>query len=479
MLTLRRAPAGGPARAWADWKSPQDIPWPWLTTLFAGFAGFSVAVTLVTSNPLHRLWGVFAACAYLLAAMAVLAWKSRGTDLALAGSLAGALAVPLALMAANRMRQPEVGVIDQSAWLLVHHGTPYLSPAVLAAAKDQNLFDPYLPLMTVFGLPRAVAGFAVLTDPRVWFGAVFIAVFGASLAVCGVGRGAGAGVAPRWGRDRGQRPRGVAAGAARWAGVARWPGLGRWVQVARWTGLVTVSPVIAFPLTVGGTDIPVLAFLCLGLALLWQRPRPVAAGLALGAAAAMKATAWPAVAVALALAAARDGWRSAARLAGTGLAVFAVLVGPVAVAWPGALAQNTLAFPLGLASVKSDAASPMPGHLLAETGPAGRAVALVLLVLAGLAVASWLVLRPPRTVPDATWRLVAGLSAMFVLAPATRFGYFVYPAGLLAWLGICLPAAGSPRLPAARLTARPGRPVPSGAPGAPGPQRRTRRARSP
>ena len=31
-------------------------------------------------------------------------------------------------------------------------------------------------------------------------------------------------------------------------------------------------------------------------------------------------------------------------------------------------------------------------------------------------------------------RLVIGLSAMFVLAPSTRFGYFIYPAALVLWL---------------------------------------------
>jgi len=43
---------------------------------------------------------------------------------------------------------------------------------------------------------------------------------------------------------------------------------------------------------------------------------------------------------------------------------------------------------------------------------------------------------PPRTVPAAIWRLIIGLTAMFVLAPATRFGYFVYPVGLLVWLEV-------------------------------------------
>jgi hypothetical protein len=37
-------------------------------------------------------------------------------------------------------------------------------------------------------------------------------------------------------------------------------------------------------------------------------------------------------------------------------------------------------------------------------------------------------------VPSATWRLIVGLVLMFTLAPATRFGYFMYPLGLWAWL---------------------------------------------
>ncbi|MGH3159555.1 MAG: hypothetical protein ACRDNF_23690, partial [Streptosporangiaceae bacterium] len=63
-----------------------------------------------------------------------------------------------------------------------------------------------------------------------------------------------------------------------------------------------------------------------------------------------------------------------------------------------------------------------------------------LLGLAGLGVAAWLVVAPPKDVPSATWRLIVGLTLMFTLAPATRFGYFLYPLGVLAWLLIA--AAG-------------------------------------
>jgi hypothetical protein len=365
-----------------------------MTVIFTASAAYALVMALVTANHLHRLWGIFAACAYLLAAMVVLAWRGRGLDVALVISFAGALITPLVLMAAARLQQPEVRVINTSAAMLVHQGTPYVGPAALAAAHNPNVFDPYLPLMTLFGMPRALLGFSVLTDPRIWFGVGFLAVFAAALA---------------------------AAGAK---------------DVVRWTVLVTASPVIAFSLVVGGTDIPVLACLCLGLALLWREPHPVLAGLAFGVAAAMKATAWPALLVAAVLLAARDGKRAAWTLCATALAVVAAIVGPVALLWPRALVQNTVLFPLGLASIKSQAVSPLPGHLLAGTGQAGHWAAVALLALACLGIVASLVVRPPRTVTAATWRLVIGLSLMFVLAPATRFGYFLYPLGLLAWLGI-------------------------------------------
>jgi hypothetical protein len=148
----------------------------------------------------------------------------------------------------------------------------------------------------------------------------------------------------------------------------------------------------------------------------------------------MKATAWPAIVVAISLALARDGKRAAAVMTAVSLAVVAVLVGPFAVLRPHSLAKNTILFPLGLASVTSQAVSPLPGHLIAQTGHAGRLFVIALLVASGVAVLASLVIRPPQSVPAAAIRLVIGLTLMFVLAPATRFGYFIYPGGILAWL---------------------------------------------
>ena len=373
------------------------MPWVWLAGGLAACALFAVGVAVFSADPLHRLWGTSAACAYALAAAAVMAWRSRqtaGVDIALGLMICGAILVPLLWMVWTGHGEPEVSVVANSAKTLITHGTPYKSAQVLATTTDPNQYNPYLPLMAVFGLPQALLGHGLLTDPRVWFGAVFLVVFAVALRIAGA-------------RDS-----------------------------VRWALLVTASPIIAFELCVGGTDVPMVAFLCLGFALLWRpgQSNALAAGLALGIASSMKATAWPALIVAFALLYVRDGHREAWRFTAAALAVVAVIVGPFAVLHPGSLVKNTILFPLGLASVKSQAASPLLGHVLAQTGTLGHTIVVALLIGAGLAIAVSLVISPPRDVPAATVRLVIGLSALFVLAPSTRFGYFIYPAALVLWL---------------------------------------------
>jgi hypothetical protein len=384
-------------------------------TLFAG------AVAVFSTNPPERLWGILAAGPYGFAALAALLAGRRGRRFAVAVSLAGAVIVPLAWMAWSGRGQPEVGVVIHSAGLFLHDGTPYQAAHAVATSHNPYVYNPYLPALAVFGVPHALFGGGLLTDPRLWFGVVFVLGFAGTLALSGV-----------------RRP---------------------WL----WTAVVTASPIIAFPLTTGGDDLPVLALICVGLALLRnvraERPalqgvlgpglrpglRPVLriilAGLALGLAAAMKATAWPALAVVLALVAARDGKRAAGWLALATIAVPIAVDGPVLIAQPAAVVSNTILFPLGLTKIKSPAASFLPGHLIAEAWGPGHLVAIGLVLLAGLGVAASLVLRPPRDERAAGWRLVTGLVLMFAFAPASRFGYAVYPLGLACWLLLTAPAA--------------------------------------
>ena len=114
---------------------------------------------------------------------------------------------------------------------------------------------------------------------------------------------------------------------------------------------------------------------------------------------------------------------------------------PGLLARPAGLLQNIVLYPLGMTMHKTPAASPMPGHLLAVTGKAGHLAAVGLLIAAALVIAGSLVVRPPADVPAATRRLAIALAVMFVLAPATRFGYFSYPVALLGWLAMTSRAA--------------------------------------
>jgi hypothetical protein len=104
------------------------------------------------------------------------------------------------------------------------------------------------------------------------------------------------------------------------------------------------------------------------------------------------------------------------------------------------MVQNTVLFPLGMTRRLTPAQSLTPGDLLARTGPIGHGVAVGLLLAAGLAVAVSLVVRPPRDLRAATWRLAICLTLIFGLGPAERFGYFIYPLALVGWLVLTSPA---------------------------------------
>jgi hypothetical protein len=185
--------------------------------------------------------------------------------------------------------------------------------------------------------------------------------------------------------------------------------------------------------------------------------------MALGVACAMKATAWPALPVLGAMLAARSAARTAWRFIGITILVAGALsaaTAPAALANPYAFLQNTVLFPLGLSKHKTPAASPLPGHLLASTGMVGHWVAVGLLAAAGLGFAISLIARPPADSRAAAFRLALGLAAMFTLAPATRWGYFVYPIALVGWIVLTKPPEAGVSEPAEELEDQP---MPAGA----------------
>src|SRR5579875_1462097 len=123
LLALNRGPGGVCGRSQSmPWQSLTTIRRRWLVSAFGVCALFGGGNALFSHYGVDRLWGVTAACGYSAAAVAVLAWKSRGTDLALAVSFCGALVVPVVWMAWTGQAHPDVSVVERSASMLVHHG---------------------------------------------------------------------------------------------------------------------------------------------------------------------------------------------------------------------------------------------------------------------------------------------------------------------------------------------------------------------
>lgn len=376
---------------------------------YLAFAGYALTAGLLGGDPLQRWWGIWAAGGYAAAALAAFLWRSRGRDVAVALALAGGIAAPLAWQQTawhgmGTGMESALAVVARSARLLLAHGSPYLPAAHLVHPLS---YDPYLPAMAVFGLPGALGMPGAAGNPRFWFA--------------------------------------LAAAAALWLAFHR----AARHDAFRLTAFAFASPVLAFGIVTGSTDVPVLALLCLAFALAGpgraaEGPRdhpsrrtlpcPVPAGLVIGAACAMKATAWPAFAVLAAMLAARGGrdmLRFLAAVAGAGLA--GLLMAPAMLASPASLARNTVLFPLGLTRQQTPAASPLPGHLLATAGAAGHWAALALLAAAATAIAISLIRCPPAGTNGALTRLAFGMTVLIVLAPATRWGYLAYPTGLAGW----------------------------------------------
>jgi hypothetical protein len=379
--------------------------------LFAAYA----AIDAVLSAGRDQVWATWAACGYLAALVILWRWGAR--TLAVLVSVALAVLAPLLWLSVAYPLEDGMVVIDRSAGLLLHHGSPYLTAAQISGWLSYN---PYLPVMSVFGLPAAAGLGGLPGNPGVWLALGTVAVLAVAFWIA------------------------LPAPAAQPGERRPWPS-----DALLATAVAVASPVIGLNLAVITTDPPVLAFMLLSLALVTvpagataRAARTVSSGIVLGVACDLKSTAWLAAPVMAALLAARDGlramWRFLAALVLT-VAALIVLLAPAVLTRPAAaeaLVQNSVLFPLGLTRHKTPAESLLPGHLLTSLGTAGHVISVGLLLAAGLAVAISLLTRPPRDVRAAIWRLTLGLTLMFLLGPDVRFGYFLYPFGLLGWLAL-------------------------------------------
>jgi hypothetical protein len=373
----------------------------------------------------YRVWGAISLVGYLFGlGQAVVGLVRPGLSGLLADrrtpivliAITGFL-VPLVVLLITRLHgvlwseQPEVWVVERSANLLFHHGTPYTDLAALGRPPIVDDYTPYGPVMTVFGLPRALLGAASpLGDARIAFAVGAVVVVAVALRVAG-------------------RP----------------------VVPVRALQLVVAGPLTVLTATTAGDDIAVVALVMLALALLHAR-RPVACAVVITIAVSMKLTAVVALVVLAVAVLAMLGGRALVRFLATVVGVGAVLNVPVLLVDPASFVEHVIRFPIGLGRAHSPAASPLPGNLIARLGPVGHDVSLALLLAGGVAMAVWLLRRPPRTTADAALRIAVGLAGAIMLAPATRWGYLVYPV-VLVGAAITLRSARTAPVPEAEPAA--------------------------
>lgn len=366
----------------------------------------------------YRMWGSFAVAGYGFAA-AHSAWLliAARRGISRSGPFASrwlgidaiglfAMLFPLALLVIRRLTgvdwlitpfswsaQPEVWVIERSAKLLLENGTPYVDVTTLGRAAEVNDYTPYGPVMTVFGLPRAIFGGGpvanALTDARWMFALTAVACVLITLR------------------------------------LLRWPKVP--VSAAQ---LALACPLTALTWAVAGPDLAIVGLLVLSSALA-ATGRSIASGLVLALVISAKLIVAPAAVVLGILLLTRRGPRALGGFAAALVVTTAVVHVPVYLVDPKAFVEHVFRFPMGIGVVTSPAASPLPGHLIASLGVGGRAVSFTLVGIAAVAILIWLVRRPPATGSDALLRIAVGLGALILLTPATRYGYLVYPLVLL------------------------------------------------
>jgi hypothetical protein len=427
---------GRGARVVASWSAEERD-----AVLYAGAALFAVITAQGSSISLYRQWGWLAVGPYTLGALAsaVAARRARrraaerqaGAVEPTIGSgppawhwttsrtiiflvvFVGATLAPLALEVLWQTQsggtshvQPEALVVEGSGQHLASGKPLYklidgkherITPPPGQPAYD--VYNPYLPLMSLFGLPSSTKAPRRLTDARVTFSLITMLLVVAALALCRGPTG----------------PRVLSLQA------------------------MTVFPTAALPLATGGDDVPIAALLLLGLVLL-QRRRPLAAGIILGIAASMKITAWPLAALALLVA--TDGQGKRGRRPSlwvvAGLAVVMVpSILPNFIDNPSAFIDNVVRFPLGLAGITSPASSPLLGHAIVSWFPGiHRIFTVVVAAVGGMVLLVVLVRHTPRSAADLSRLLGWVMTIAILVAPATRIGYLLYPVDffIFSWL---------------------------------------------
>lgn len=379
--------------------------------LYGCAAVFALVLGWTSQQAAQWQWGYLTVGPYALAAVIAIVIGRRVIKrrflvrLVLLGVVVlGAVFIPLGLEAHWRHAQPEVGVISRAGQLLSKGQDPYRTydahGHVINEIKGIPVFEsffPYFPLMGVFGLPSAATHESKgLTDARIVMTLMTLLASGWALALLRLSK----------------------------------------EQKIRVAQVLIALPTGALFLATGGDDMPILALILLGVAAL-QRRQTNLAGVSLGLAAAMKLTAWPVAIGALLVARDREGRSTWKRLLAWISAIVVATTVPFVFRAPAAFMANVFAFPLGVAGVKSPAASALPGHILTTWAPVlGHVLAPVAFVIGGYVAAKYFRRHWPLTLSQLLAMMSVTFAVLMCVATATRIGYLIYPLNFALWSSV-------------------------------------------
>lgn len=389
------------------------------TLLYLGSSALAFINIYVAAGGDYRQWGLLAFPPYLLAATITYYLEKRGTSASdnfgvrkalILGLFFTSLILPLSISVAQRTlatpgahAQAEVVVIERCGdrvaanknCYLNHPTTVGVSATNYSKKLDAHSFVPYLPGIVIFGFPNSLNIPTPLRDAR-----VAMTIFTLAIVL-------------------------VALRISRLTSHAKW----RIFQFA------LVLPIGALPLVTGGDDLPVIALLLLGV-ILANRDKSWASGLAIGAAMVMKLTAWPMAFILLLSQRGRDTNQKSRWIQYlSGLVLLPIpVISIAALVNPHAFIINELLFPLGLTNVTSPAQSPLLGQALVHLFSKYQVATVLGLVSIGVSLTLLIYSKwRPRTISSTVAFAAVVLALATLLAPATRFGYLLYPCNFAIW----------------------------------------------
>lgn len=390
--------------------------------LYAGSAVHALLVAMLPGHSIYRTWGKIALWSYIGAAVIcalllvrrVESVRLRVARITIAGAtLIGAAIVPMVhqivLRAGtdpSRHAQAHTIITEEAARALIAgenpYATDYLDGPLASWEIGVKTHFPYMPGMSILGIPRALSE-SPFFDARIAFSIIGLGLFGLATAL--------------W----------------------RAP-LDRRILVVQVSAILPTGAVF---LSGGGHELPVLALMFLSLVLL-KNESYIASGLTLGAAAAVKQTAWLLIPF-LVIAAYQQGRRAAlVRTAFAGSLVLIPTTLPFLLWDTQAFIDDIVKFPLNVGTEETIARGPTLGRLLADIWPGGGGwLSAALLGVVAVFALVMMFRRPAASAATAAMQTGILFVPALLLSTAGRAGYGIYPINLVLWGWLLRPDSGA------------------------------------